>query len=95
MKLSTFFEFPGILITIGIVLLIISIVIIILGVKSDRKEEGRLKESLGNADFNNEEKGEGLEPISEEIENKKEDEPEAEKEVKAEDSNEDEDVELL
>ena len=39
MSIKTFLEFPGILITIGIVLLIISIIIIIIAIKSDKKQD--------------------------------------------------------
>lgn len=38
MKFQMFFEFPGILITIGVLLLIISIIIIIIAYKSDNKD---------------------------------------------------------
>lgn len=50
MSIKTFLEFPGILVTIGIVLLIISIIIIIIAIKSDKKEDFKIK----NNDFKEE-----------------------------------------
>ena len=46
MDIGAFFRFPGILITIGIVLLIISIVIIILAIRSDKKADFKINEEL-------------------------------------------------
>lgn len=56
MDIGAFFRFPGILITIGVVLLIISIVIIILAIRSDKKADFKineqLKENENNVSFN-------------------------------------------
>ena len=43
MNISSFFQFPGILITIGVVLLLLSIIIIIIAIKSDKKEDFKIK----------------------------------------------------
>ena len=43
MKINSFFQFPGILITIGVVLLLLSIIIIIIAIKSDKKEDFKIK----------------------------------------------------
>ena len=50
MNISAFFRFPGILITIGVVLLIVSIVIIILAIKSDKKEDFKISEDFKKID---------------------------------------------
>ena len=50
MTISKFFEFPGILITIGIALLLISIIIIIFAVRSDKKTDFK-SQAIDTNDF--------------------------------------------
>ena len=55
MTIDSFFKFPGILVTIGIILLIISIMIILIAVKSDKKEDFKIKnDDFKNDDFKDE-----------------------------------------
>ena len=77
-----FFEFPGILITIGVILLLISIIIIIVAYRSDIKDVDASKLSTNNNNQENEDKTEQVEAKPEDKEIKieeKEDKKELEK----------------
>lgn len=95
MNINMFFEFPGILITIGVVLLIISILIILIAIRTDKKAEIDFAASENEAFDNKENK----EEISKEepIEEVNEDNSSSDKELSKplEEENSDDDIELL
>ncbi len=89
MNIQKLLEFPGILITIGVALLIISIIIIIIEMKSDKKQ---------NDFMNIPEKEEDIEiEEAEEVEKPKEKAPKEEpiKQDESTETNDEDDIELL
>lgn len=93
MNINMFFEFPGILITIGVVLLIISILIILIAIRTDKKAELDFVTSENEA-FDNKENKVSKEKSLEEI---KEDDTSSDNELNTpmEEENYDDDIELL